>query len=83
MQISAGQRVRWASNAEGVVVRMVPAYKRVHAHLPREQREKVCHPYDELRGFRRAVVEDKAGRWHIVATARLTVLPRPAKSEQP
>lgn len=81
-QINAGQRVRWASNAEGVVVRMVPAYKSAKAHL-REMREKVCHPFDDFRGFRRAVVEDKAGRWHIVATARLTVLPKPEKMQIP
>lgn len=80
MQINAGQRVRWGSNAEGVVVRMVPAFKGVKAHL-REQRERVCHPYDDFRGFRRAVVEDSAGRWHIVACSRLTVIPKASKPE--
>lgn len=75
-RINAGQRVRWAERSEGVVVRCVPAYKRVRGHLTREQRERVCHAYDEVRGFRRAVVEDAAGRWHIVADGRLTIIPK-------
>lgn len=74
--INYGQRTRWPAKSEGTVVGFVRALDNVKRRLSKEQKARVCHAVDPIRGFRRAIIEDKLGRLHIVACGRLEALPK-------